>query len=285
MKPSKHLVAEGREALRYYEGLFAPFENEPMKDCLAIISTGDDRGEALKTLKNVKQGSVVFAFRGNPVGKQSLYTLQIAPGYYIEDPLVMGKVLHSCEPNMVCDMSNQTFTALRDIAQGEFLTMDYESTEDVLTQSFRCDCSAIGCRGEIRGRSLMSPSMSDSYKRIVVNGLRYYGKHLVFSGSGCNEKLLSKVMIAQFLRELAISIDMVPFGEPLVERFGDGIELGISGVQLIETSAIVIHTNDGARDMYLDVFSCKDFNPDAVVNFVHNTFSPDRIHCQTLLRQ
>lgn len=285
METQKPFDAEKRETLRYYEGLFAPFENEPMRDCLSIIATGDDRGEALKTLKNIKKGSVVFAFRGNPVGKQSLHTLQIAPGRYIEDPLVMGKVLHSCEPNMVCDMSNQTFIALRDIALGELLTMDYESTEDVLTQSFSCECSEKGCRGEIRGRSLMSPSVTDSYKRIVVNGFRFYGKHLVFSGSGCNEKLLSKGMVAQFLLELAKRIDMVPFGEPLVERFGDGIELGISGVQLIETSAIVIHTNDGARDMYLDVFSCKDFNPDDVVDFVHSTFSPDRIQCQTLLRQ
>ena len=38
--------------------------------------------------------------------------------------------------------------------------------------------------------------------------------------------------------------DMVQFGEPLVERFGDGDEAGISAGQLIQPSASTIHTND-----------------------------------------
>ena len=52
------------------------------------------------------------------------------------------------------------------------------------------------------------------------------------------------------MTELVDRIDMVAFGDPIVERFGGGIEVGISAVQLIETSAIVIHTNDQAGDMH-----------------------------------
>ena len=98
------------------------------------------------------------------------------------------------------------------------------------------------------------------YKRIVVDGVKHYGKHVILTAAGCNDALLEKTAIADFCRDMVKRIDMVPFGEPFVERFGGGDEVGISAVQLIQTSAITIHTNDEARDMYLDVFSCKDFD-------------------------
>ncbi|MCA8928551.1 MAG: S-adenosylmethionine decarboxylase [Alphaproteobacteria bacterium] len=123
------------------------------------------------------------------------------------------------------------------------------------------------------------------YKRIVIDGVRHYGKHVILTASGCNAALLEKVKIADFCRDMVKRIDMVAFGEPFVERFGDGDEVGISAVQLIQTSAITIHTNDEARDMYLDVFSCKDFEADAVVQAVKDWFAPAGIESQTLLRK
>lgn len=123
------------------------------------------------------------------------------------------------------------------------------------------------------------------YKRIVVNGEKHYGKHVILTASGCNTNLLEKVKIADFCRDMVKRIDMVPFGEPFVERFGDGDEVGISAVQLIQTSAITIHTNDEARDMYLDVFSCKDFDAAEVDRAVEDWFAPASIDSQTLLRK
>lgn len=125
----------------------------------------------------------------------------------------------------------------------------------------------------------------DAYKRIVVDGARYYGKHLVLSATGCGEALLSKEAIREFLGTMVRAIDMTAFGPPIVERFGSGIEIGISAVQLIETSAIVMHTNDGARDLYLDVFSCKDFDERVSIDVVRSTFTPASIEFQTLLRK
>ncbi len=125
----------------------------------------------------------------------------------------------------------------------------------------------------------------DDYKRIVEAGVRYYGRHLILSATACNDALLDKASIAEFLRETARRIDMVTFGDPFVERFGGGIEVGISGVQLIETSAISLHTNDGARDLYLDVFSCKDFSADTVIAYVQELFTPATIEHQVILRK
>ena len=126
---------------------------------------------------------------------------------------------------------------------------------------------------------------TDSYKRIMVNGVRHYGKHAIVDSSGCNDNLLDKDVIRAWIKELVDRIDMTAFGEPIVERFGGGIETGISAVQLIETSAIVIHTNDQARDMYLDVFSCKDFDENDIVAFVEETFAPAQLNSQVFLRR
>lgn len=136
---------------RHYNGLCASFKNEPTSDRVAVVPCGD-KGEGLAARRSFKKGEIVFKFWGRVLNEQSLYTLQIQPGLYIEDPIVMGKVLHSCDPNMSCDMETLTFTAARPIAPGDLLTMDYESTEDELFRPFECGCKSSKCRGKIQGR-------------------------------------------------------------------------------------------------------------------------------------
>ena len=127
-------------------------------------------------------------------------------------------------------------------------------------------------------------SKAAEYKRIQVDGVHYYGKHLVLTARGCNENLLDVPKVTEFMQQLVDRIDMVAYGDPLVARFGQGIEEGISGVQLIETSAIVIHTNDQARDLYLDVFSCKGYSEVAVIEFINEVFGTQDVNFQVLLR-
>jgi S-adenosylmethionine/arginine decarboxylase-like enzyme len=122
------------------------------------------------------------------------------------------------------------------------------------------------------------------YRRIKYDGVIYYGKHLILTARGCNKNILDTQKIAKFMTTLTKRIDMVAYGDPIAARFGQGIEVGISAVQLIETSAIVIHTNDQARDMYLDVFSCKTFSEDKVIDFVEKTFNPKTFNHQVLMR-
>ena len=124
----------------------------------------------------------------------------------------------------------------------------------------------------------------ENYKRIMIDGVHYYGKHLILTAKNCSDALLSLENMTQFLQEMVPAIDMVAYGEPIIARFGEGIEVGISAVQLIETSAITVHTNDQARELYLDVFSCKGFNESIVINEIQKRFAPDKINFQILLR-
>lgn len=76
---------------------------------------------------------------------------------------------------------------------------------------------------------------------------------------------------------------MVPFGAVFVDHVNDRGKVGISAVQLTQTSAITIHTNDEAREMYLDLFSCKDFEAESVIACVKDWFAPSGMENQNLL--
>jgi S-adenosylmethionine/arginine decarboxylase-like enzyme len=102
---------------------------------------------------------------------------------------------------------------------------------------------------------------------------------------GCNDNVLEIDKISSFIKELVPKIDMTAHGDVVAARFGEGEEVGISAVQLIITSNITVHTNDKARDMYLDVFSCKWFDDDTVVKFVKEYFAPEDIKEAVMLRR
>jgi S-adenosylmethionine/arginine decarboxylase-like enzyme len=123
------------------------------------------------------------------------------------------------------------------------------------------------------------------YKNIEIDGTKYYGKHMMLTLESCNDNILSVESIKDFLKEMADEIKMIRYGEPIAARFGEGIEVGISAVQLITTSALTIHTNDAARDMYLDVFSCKWFEEETVIGVANKYFSPKAHTFQIVIRK
>lgn len=94
----------------------------------------------------------------------------------------------------------------------------------------------------------------------------HWGYHLILDVAGCNpDAISSKENIEAFVKDLVQKIDMVPYGEPQIIHFGSGNKLGYTMVQLIETSNICAHFVEENNTFYLDVFSCKTFDPDTVV--------------------
>jgi S-adenosylmethionine/arginine decarboxylase-like enzyme len=79
---------------------------------------------------------------------------------------------------------------------------------------------------------------------------------------------------------------MVAYGEPIIEHFAAHSQAaaGYSLVQLIETSAISAHFSEQNRDVYLDVFSCKPFDGEIVVQVVDKYFAPKTIYMLSLGR-
>lgn len=124
-----------------------------------------------------------------------------------------------------------------------------------------------------------------SYKKVVANGKLYYGQHFMCRVDNCGEEILSTEKIKEFMRELVPAIDMKPFGEPQAFRFGEGDEVGISGFQLIYTSNIAIHTNDMSRELYFDLFSCKEFDVGVVTARLEAAFSGKVVNVLSLVRE
>ena len=114
-----------------------------------------------------------------------------------------------------------------------------------------------------------------------------WGQHLILDMGGCNANIARKESIRDFVAELVDAIDMVAYGEPIIEHFATHSQqaAGYSLVQLIETSAISAHFSEHNRDVYLDVFSCKSFDSNRVVQVVDKYFEPESIYKLSLGRE
>jgi S-adenosylmethionine/arginine decarboxylase-like enzyme len=115
-----------------------------------------------------------------------------------------------------------------------------------------------------------------------------WGQHLIIDLAGGNlEAIRSAEVIARFSRELVAAINMKAYGEPLLAHFADHLPkaVGWTLVQLIETSSITGHFCDITGDAYLDVFSCKEFDVQTVLDLVEATFQPRHVESTLLMRQ
>ncbi|MEE4264716.1 MAG: S-adenosylmethionine decarboxylase [Desulfobacteraceae bacterium] len=98
-------------------------------------------------------------------------------------------------------------------------------------------------------------------------------------------KIRSADTIRQFVVELCELIEMKRFGETQVAHFGEDERVaGYSMVQLIETSLISAHFANFSNTTYLDVFSCKTYDPEIVRGFSQIYFGGSRSKLTVTLR-
>jgi S-adenosylmethionine/arginine decarboxylase-like enzyme len=105
--------------------------------------------------------------------------------------------------------------------------------------------------------------------------------------AGCvNAKITDSDNIYKFTKELVRRIDMVAYGEPIIAHFAthDPQKAGYSMMQLIETSNIAMHAVDNDNTLYLDVFSCKPYNNQDVVDCVKEFFGADKVRVNYITR-
>ncbi len=92
--------------------------------------------------------------------------------------------------------------------------------------------------------------------------------------------------IRRFVVELCELIEMKRFGDTQVVHFGEDERVaGYSMVQLIETSLISAHFANQTNTVYLDVFSCKPYDPEAVEKFAKTFFGGQHSLLQVNLRR
>ena len=100
------------------------------------------------------------------------------------------------------------------------------------------------------------------------------------------ESIRDSKKIKDFVAELCDLIEMKRFGETQVVHFGEDEKVaGFSMTQLIETSLISAHFANLTNTTYLDVFSCKMYDPKVVADFAKKYFKAESVSLQVVTRK
>ncbi len=110
--------------------------------------------------------------------------------------------------------------------------------------------------------------------------MKTYGMELILDLHDCDSSTFNRKSIKKYFERLCASIGMErcrlcwwdDYGVPLEEQQTGPHLKGTSAVQFIKTSTIVIHTLDILKNVYVNVFSCKEFDTLSVKKFTENWF-------------
>jgi len=115
-----------------------------------------------------------------------------------------------------------------------------------------------------------------------------FGLHVTIDGSGCNKrKLASVTLVYDILNKLPDRIGMTKMTLPYVvkwlDKFAQGTE-GISGFVMIAESHISIHTFPDQDYVFMDIFSCREFDAEMAVEYLTEAFESKKYHKNVLKR-
>ena len=115
-----------------------------------------------------------------------------------------------------------------------------------------------------------------------------YGWELLMDLKNCSKDIIqSEDKLREYVRQLLEILDMKPYGECLVEWFGDNLDKtrGYSIFQFIETSSIVGHFTDDYLTAHIDIFSCKEFDYKRALDFTKKYFNAMIINIRYVRRE
>ena len=108
----------------------------------------------------------------------------------------------------------------------------------------------------------------------------HYGIELIIDLHGCSIKKFTRAGLTEYFRQLCELIDMkredLHFwdyeGYPAEKAAAPPHLVGTTGVQFITTSSIVIHSLEILEQVFINIFTCKDFSPEFAVKFTEQYF-------------
>ena len=120
-----------------------------------------------------------------------------------------------------------------------------------------------------------------------------YGKELILDIHNCDPSTFNRNSIRKYLKQLCALIDMErcklcwwdDHGVPIEEQETEPHMKGTTAVQFISTSDIVIHTLDLLENVYLNIFSCKDFDAETAAKFSAEWFKGEIVNSHVIERK
>ena len=129
-----------------------------MRDKHIIKETGN-KEKGLYSIKKYSSGDIVLNLEGNYFPFPTRTSIQVGEDKHIES-WKGGHVNHHCLPNTKV-ISVRVFelkhylVAIKDIKIGEEITFDYEITESLMSNPFKCRCHGKWIRGKDYEANLM----------------------------------------------------------------------------------------------------------------------------------
>jgi hypothetical protein len=156
------------------------FRAMPVKSYLSpktVVRKSAIHGRGLFAAKQIKKGELIGIKGGNIVDRETLKKraaligdsyIQIDDDFFLaplaanEVKKVMMFLNHSCSPNIGV-RGQVSFVAMRDIGEGEELTVDYATIDDD-AYVMDCNCGTKLCRKRITGKDWKIPALQKKYK-------------------------------------------------------------------------------------------------------------------------
>lgn len=133
-------------------------------------------GHGVFAREPVKQGERLLVWGGDIVNRDTLtrlpehlqaYAVQVEEGLYLaarpnDEPETADYINHSCDPNAGFD-GQVVLVAMRNIAPGEEICIDYAMCDGSPYDEFECQCGTKNCRERVTGNDWQLPELQDRY--------------------------------------------------------------------------------------------------------------------------
>lgn len=117
-----------------------------------------------------------------------------------------------------------------------------------------------------------------------------FGIHYILDADNCKGEIKDRKHIQDFIDTLVSKLGMKKKGETVFEYFEDNDYnrerdiVGYSVVHIISLSNITIHINEISKTVYLDVFTCGDFDDTKIGLIFSDYFQAQKIKKRILTR-
>ncbi|TGK09020.1 S-adenosylmethionine decarboxylase [Leptospira fletcheri] len=245
----------------------------------------------LLTREAIPAGGVVAVWGGKAVHKNELAGLsglatphRVHEDFYLVSPLhddgvdSVHYIRQSAEPN--CGFQGDiTLVALRDIAVGEEITYHPAMKNPELAWARTEEAEIVRKRFNGNFPSYIQSKIETDPELKVYEPFKNgaWGLLTSIDLENCDAALIRDAdAIKRYVLELCDLIEMKRFGETVVVHFGEDERVaGYSMFQLIETSCISAHFANESNTSYIDIFSCKGYDPKVAAEFTRNFFKGD----------
>lgn len=148
----------------------------------ALASTADlsvthgRLGTSVVTKRPFEVGEQLLVDQGTPISRRTRHSIQVDVDRHVLPGEPLRYFNHSCEPNcglvVRCGSDELEVQALRPIAAGEEVTLDYDTFEAEIQFMPSCLCGSARCRKAIRGYVGLPTELRESYGRYIAEYLR-----------------------------------------------------------------------------------------------------------------